>query len=198
MALAQNKRWTPEEYLAFERDSEIRHEYLDGEVYAMAGGSRNHSKITVNVSSNLHNQLRSRDCTVFSSDMRVDVAMGRLYAYPDISVVCGEAKYDTKLGDMLLNPTVLIEVTSPSTERYDREEKFRRYRRLISLREYLVISQGEASLEHYTKQANGDWILREVFGLEAEIELASIQCKLALADIYEKVTFDEGEIPSEG
>lgn len=180
-------RLTPDEYLTIERQAEYKSEYFNGEVFAMSGGTKQHNLITVNVSSSLHAQLRKRPCTVYSSDQRVKVSATGLYTYPDISVVCGEAKYDNNQQDTLLNPTVIIEVLSKSTAGYDRNEKFAHYRKLDSLSQYILIAQVRCHVEIYTRQANGDWLLSETDEIQQGITLPSIECRLALSDIYEKV-----------
>jgi Uma2 family endonuclease len=190
MALPE-KFVTPEAYLKFERSSEIKHEYYGGTVFAMTGASRNHNLIVANVIATLHTQLRKRPCIVYPSDMRVKTRSSVLYTYPDISVVCGESQFEDEFVDTLLNPTVLFEVLSPSTERYDRGKKFQHYRTLPSLQEYVLIAQDSYRIEHFTRQPNDEWLLADAASLDAAIQLPSIQCQLALADVYEKVTFDD-------
>lgn len=187
---------TPEEYLEAERASETKHEYYDGEIFAMAGVSENHVLIVGNTFASLHSQLRKRPCKAYSNDMRTRAIGKRFYTYPDIVVVCGTPKFEDNVFDTLINPTVLIEVLSASTEKYDRHEKFWHYRHIESLQEYLLISQGSVQIEHYIRQ-NGEWVLRDVSELDTVIKLDSVDCTLALADVYEKVIFDaeEGSTP---
>lgn len=185
-------RMTPEEYLALERVSEKKHEYHDRDVFVLADVNENHILIMGNTSASLHNQLRKRSCYVYMSQMRTKVTEVNFYTYPDIVVVCGQPQFVDKEFDTLLNPTVLIEVLSASTEKYDRGDKFLQYRKLDSLQEYVLISQDKAHIEHYVRQEAG-WILHDVIGLEAQFTLKSIECTLALADVYEKVTFDADE-----
>lgn len=187
---------TPEEYLEAERASETKHEYYDGEIFAMAGASENHVLIVGNTFASLHSQLRKRPCKAYSNDMRTRAIGKRFYTYPDIVVVCGTPKFEDNVFDTLINPTVLIEVLSASTEKYDRHEKFWHYRHIESLQEYLLISQGSVQIEHYIRQ-NGEWVLRDVSELDTVIKLDSVDCTLALADVYEKVIFDaeEGSTP---
>lgn len=187
MAFQPRTQLTPLEYLALERQAEFKSEYYHGHVFAMAGGSRQHNLITVNVSSSLHAQLRQRPCTVYSSDQRVKVEATGLYTYPDISVVCGEARFEDEHLDTLLNPTVIVEVLSSSTEGYDRNEKYAHYRKIESLAEYVLISQVRHHVEHYLRQGDGSWRLSETEELSGSIELPSIECDLALGDVYEKV-----------
>lgn len=180
-------RLTPEEYLAIERTADGKSEYYNGEAFAMTGGTRQHNLITVNVSSTLHTQLRKRACTVYSSDQRVRVSTTGLYTYPDVSVVCGEARFADDHEDTLLNPIVIVEVLSRSTEGYDRNEKFAHYRKLASLAEYVLIAQVRYHVERYLRQPGGEWLLSETDNIADSIRLSSIECILTLADIYEKV-----------
>ena len=191
MAALPKVKLTAAEYLAMERASEEKHEFLDGEIYLMSGASRNHNLILVNVLASLHAQLRKRPCVVYPSDMRVKVNDSGLYTYPDISVVCDPPQFDEADQDTLLNPTLIIEVLSPSTESYDRGKKFQHYRTLESLQEYVLIAQDSPRIERYLRQPNHEWLLADASGLESTLELASIQCTLVLADVYEKVSFEE-------
>jgi Uma2 family endonuclease len=190
MAAIPDITWTAERYLAFERASDQRHEYLNGQVYAFAGASANHNLIAGNTFASLHAQLRQRTCTVYPSDMRLKVSHTGLYTYPDISVVCGTPQLEDDQRDTLLNPTLIVEVLSPSTESYDRGRKFQHYRMLESLREYLLIAQDSIRIEHYTRQANGQWLLADVSQPDGSLELSSIGCTLLVADVYEKVALD--------
>ncbi len=193
MAAVPQPSWTPSEYLAFERKSAERHEYLDGQLYAMAGASYNHNQIMGNVYGILYTQLRAKPCRVLPSDMRVKISQTGLYTYPDISVVCDEPQFDDAQTDTLLNPILLIEVLSPSTEAYDRGQKFRHYRTLGRLREYLLVSQDAVHIEHYSRQDDQHWLLTDVVGLEATLKLPAIDCILPLTDVYERVRFDRSE-----
>lgn len=183
---------TPEEYLKFERESEEKHEYFAGEIFAMTGASLNHNVITLNVGAMLHAQLRKRPCTVYPSDMRVKTPLRTLYTYPDISVVCGTPQLEDDKFDTLLNPIVIIEVLSPSTEMYDRGKKFQHYRTIPSLQEYLLIAQDSVRVEHYVR-GEGQWIFTDAANLDAVLKLPSIDCTLALSEVYEKVNFEESE-----
>jgi Uma2 family endonuclease len=182
---------TPEEYLALERKAEYKSEYLHGEIFAMTGASRKHNLIAVNAASLLNQQLRGRPCEVYVSDMRVKVAESGLYTYPDVVVVCGQPQFEDDYLDTLLNPTVLFEILSKSTERYDRIAKSGYYRTLESLTEHLLIAQDEVHVEHYVKQAGGQWSLSDLRSIDAAIELESIGCTLALRDVYDKVSLDK-------
>jgi len=196
MSAISKQYMTEAEYLALERDSEIKHEYYHGEIFAMSGASRKHNLITANTIGIFHNQLRKNPCELYASDMRIRVSSTGLYTYPDISVACGEVEIISDELDTLLNPTLIVEVLSPSTESYDRGTKFQHYRTLDSLQEYVLISQDSARIESFTRQPGGTWVLREAVGLEAAIDLTSIQCTLALADVYEKITLpDEPMLP---
>ena len=189
MASRQERSYTLEEYLAFERDSEVKHEYLDGRVYAMSGASPNHNRVTVNLTREVSAQLRGRGCEPFGSDMRVRIPETGLHTYPDLSVVCGEPRFERDVLDHLMNPTLLVEVLSKSTASYDRGEKFRHYRKIPSLREYVVVEQDRAHADHYARAgAAGDrWLLTEVHGLDATLALPAIGCALAMRDVYERV-----------
>ncbi len=182
--------WSVQDYLAYERASDQRHEYIDGKIYALAGASANHNLIVGNTLASLHAQLRKRPCTVYPSDMRVKVSRTGLYTYPDISVVCGEPQFEDEQQDTLLNPNFIVEVLSPSTETYDRGKKFQHYRTLEALQEYLLIAQDSYRVEHYVRQADNQWLLSDVSRTDATLTLPSIQCELLVADLYEKVVFE--------
>ena len=189
MSLQPQTRVTPEEYLAQERQALYKSEYLNGEIFAMSGANREHNLICVNVSASLHAQLRQRPCEAYVSDMRVKVSPTGLYTYPDVVVVCGEPQFEDAHVDTLLNPTVIVEVLSPSTEDYDRGTKFEHYRALPSLQEYLLISQDKVHIVHYVKQADATWVLSETTRPEDRFQLPSISCDLSVAEMYDKVSF---------
>ena len=173
-----------ETYLRFERDSETRHEFLDGVVYAMAGESPDHSTICFNLAAIIGPQLRDKPCRGFSPNMKVRAGLGGLYAYPDL-MIGGEAKFHDKHGDVLLNPLVIFEVLSPSTEKYDRGEKFRRYRiQIESLQDYVMVSQDQPRFEHHHRQTDGAWTSIQVNGLDGVLVLSSIDCRIPLAEVY--------------
>lgn len=182
---------TPAEYLAFERQSDIKHEYFRGDLFAMSGASRQHVRIAVNATIVLGNQLTRRGCDVFNSDMRVKVSPTGLYTYPDLAIVCGRPRFEDKELDTLLNPSVIIEILSKSTEAYDRGEKFAQYRTLETLTDYLLISQTRPHIERFTRQEGGLWLLSESIGLDAVMPIESIQCQLPLAEVYDRVEFEE-------
>jgi Uma2 family endonuclease len=180
-----------EEYLAREREAEHKSEYLNGEIFAMAGASRPHNLIAGNIYGELYIQLKNRSCNVYPSDMRLKVSSSGLYTYPDVMVVCGEEEFDDDEEDTLLNPTLIVEVLSKSTERQVRGAKFEHYSKLASLREYLLVAQNRPRLELFTKQSVGRWLLAEFESLDDVIELTSINCELAVKDVYLKVNFKE-------
>jgi Uma2 family endonuclease len=180
---------TPQEYLALEREAETKSEYYAGEVFALAGASPRHNLIAGNVLAALHAQLKGRDCTVYPSDLRVKVPDIPYYTYPDVSVVCGDWQLEDENQDNLLNPIVLVEVLSASTQRRDRGSKFESYRRIESLREYVLVAQERQRVEQYTKQPDGSWIFSETSSEVGVVKLTSIGCELAFTDIYEKVPF---------
>jgi len=181
--------FTQEEYLTLERSSDIRHECLDGFVYAMAGESPTHSTICFNLAGALHAQLRDTPCRGFSPNMKVRSGEKGLYAYPDLAVVCGEPVLHDEHGDVLLNPAVIFEVLSPSAEAYDRGEKFTRYRTIETLRDYVLVAQDRPLVEHFSRQPDGTWTRSEVSGEGGVLTLAPIDCRVSLADVYERIAF---------
>ena len=181
---------SPQEYLRLERQAEHKSEYLNGELFAMSGASRKHNLLTINIGGSLNQQLRGKPGEVYASEMRVKVRATGLYTYPDVVVVFGEPQLEDEYLDTLLNPTVLVEVLSKSTERYDRIAKTSYYRTLDSLKEHLLVAQDEIRVEHYVKQADGTWLLIEHRSLDSDVELQSIGCSLGLRDIYDKVQID--------
>ncbi|MBI3951849.1 MAG: Uma2 family endonuclease [Acidobacteria bacterium] len=187
MSAQPKVRLTPEEYLAIERKAEYKSEYYAGEMFAMAGASEAHNLIVLNVSAELRAQLRKRPCKVYLSDMRVKVNPTGLYTYPDVTVVCGEVRFEDDHRDTLLNPTAIVEVLSPSTEGYDRGRKFEHYRKLDSLKEYVLIAQEKYHVERFVRQPGNQWLLSETDNVQDTIHLPSISCDLALADVYDKV-----------
>lgn len=190
MSSQAKPQFTPEEYLAMERGSEQRHEYFDGEIFLMSGASESHNLIAVNISREISIQFKGRPCRVYSADMRIRVATTGLYTYPDIVAVCGQPALEDQQLDTLLNPTLVIEILSPSTEAYDRGRTFEHYRNIDSLAEYLLVSQDNAHVEHFVRQPGGQWLFSEVTGLERSVDLPSVACRLQLAEIYDKVELD--------
>ena len=186
---------TPEEYIALERkalpDSEIvRSEYFNGEIIAMSGASFAHNLITYNISGELRTRLRGSGCLAFANEMRVSIPSANSYFYPDVSVVCEEPRFEDNVFDALLNPIVVVEVLSPSTEAYDRGDKFAHYRQLQSLQEYILVSQDKVRIDHYVRHT-AQWILTDFQELDQHLPLTSIQCELPLQEIYESVPFPE-------
>ena len=180
---------SPEEYLALERTATYKSEYLRGESFAMAGASPTHVLIVTNIVAALHGQLRRRPCTVYAIDLRLKVNASGLYTYPDIAVVCGEPQFDDDQRDTLVNPTLIVEVLSESTQDYDRGGKFAQYRKIPSCVEYVLVARDECHVEHFVKRADGLWLLSETDRLEDVLTLSSIECTLLLSDMYEKVQF---------
>lgn len=180
---------TVEQYLELERASEMRHEFLDGLMYAMAGESRDHSSICFNLATEIGAQIKSGKCQGFSPNMKVRAGLGGLYAYPDLMIVCDEARFHDEQGDVLLNPTVIFEVLSPSTEKYDRGEKFRRYQTQIeSLQDYVLVSQDQMRIEQHHRESDGAWTLTEERGPEGVLSLSSIESQLSMVDVYRNTT----------
>ena len=181
---------TPQEYLALERKAHCKSEYLDGHIIAMSGASFKHSLIISNISGELHLQFKGRGCSVHTNDMRVRPNPRDSYFYPDVVVVCGEPQFEDEVFDTLLNPIVIVEVLSPSTEAYDRGEKFRRYQQLASLKEYVLVSQDKVWIEHHRRHG-AQWILSHYRTLEEVLPLPSIGCEVPLHDIYARVILNE-------
>ena len=203
MGLPQTQSvYSVEEYLACERKAEERSEYLDGWIYLMAGESPAHGTICTNLTMLIADQLRGKPCQVWGKDMKVRSGsmpksryeLKGLYSYPDVLVVCGEPQFHDNYRDVLLNPKVIIEVLSPSTEAYDRGEKFFRYRTFIpELTDYLVVSQTKPLIEHFARQANGLWLMASQNDPAGTLPLPSIACQLPLAAVYDRLDF-----PAEG
>jgi Uma2 family endonuclease len=186
--LQEKELFTVEEYLALERKAEFKHEYVSGEIVAMAGATREHNLITGNIARRLGNQLEGSPCETYSNDMRVRTTPSD-YVYPDVVVVYDEPQFEDNEFDTLLNPTVVIEVLSKSTEARDRGEKFSDYRGIASVKDVVFVSQYRMRVEHYVRQATGEWMLHEVTSPSGTITLESIGCTLTLAEIYERVEF---------
>ena len=181
---------SPQEYLRLERQSEYKSEYVNGQIFAMTGASRKHNLITTNISSELSRQLKRRAGEVYALGLRVKVRATGLYTYPDVAVACGEPEFEDDFIDTLLNPTLLVEVLSPSTERYDRIAKSSYYRTMESLAEHLLVAQDEIRVEQYVKQPNGAWLLFEFLTLDSTVQLPSIECSLQLSEVYDRISFD--------
>lgn len=186
-------RYTPERYLALERTAEHRSELINGQIYAMSGASRRHNLIVLNVGGELRTRLRGRPCETYVSDMRVKVSATLMYTYPDVVAVCESPQLEDDRGDTLLNPSVIVEVLSDSTEAYDRGEKFAHYRKLDSLREYILVSQNAMRVEQFVRHGE-HWVLTEVIGPEGVLRVESLGCEIPLKDIYERVAVASGEL----
>ena len=179
---------TAEEYLAFERDSDSRHEFLDGQVFAMAGESLSHSRVCTNLSGEVRNRLKGKPCEPLSPNMKVRTSAVSLFAYPDLTIVCGEPQFHDSKKDVLINPRVIFEVLSPSTENYDRTVKFQRYRMgNETLTDYVLVSQERAFVEHFRKATDGQWLYRSFSNLSDILDLDGIDCELKLIEIYDRV-----------
>jgi len=180
---------TPEQYLEAEREADCKSEYFSGQIFAMAGASRRHNVLVGNLVRRLGNRLDGQPCETYPSDMKVLVQANGLYAYPDVTVVCGEPEFLDRDGDVLLNPLLIVEVLSESTQSYDRGAKRALYQALDSLQEYVLVSAGTPRVERFTRQDTGLWLYESVGGLDGEIRLESLNITLPLAEVYERVTF---------
>lgn len=183
---ATKKTWTPEEYLAWERLQLEKHQFFGGEVFDMAGATFEHNQIVINVAAELRAALRQKPCRVCASDLRVKVPATGLYTYPDVSVVCGRPEFEDDKLDTLLNPLVLVEVLSESTEDYDRGTKFTNYRTIASFRDYVLIATDQVLVEYHTRKDDGSWVLREYRAGE-RFTVESVGCELAVDELYLKV-----------
>ena len=199
---------TPEEYLRLERNSEVRSQYFRGEMFAMTGAtpssagryamsgmsrSRAHNLICANVLASVHRQFDGRPCEVYQSDMRVKVSGSGLYTYPDVVATCESPQFEDQEVDTLLNPQAIVEVLSKSTEAYDRGDKFRHYRDIDSLQDYVLISQDKHRVERFSRQDDGQWLMWSTEDLNSVLAIPSIDCELTISDIYSRVDFDEPE-----
>jgi Uma2 family endonuclease len=190
MSAQPQPRLTPEQYLELDRASQFRNEYYNGRMYAMSGGSVPHAIIIGNLTRETGNALKGRPCFVAPSDLRVRVSADGLYTYPDVVVVCGELKVLDGRKDTVLNPILVIEVLSPSSEAYDRGFKSAQYRILETLQEYALVSQSEPRVETFRRQSSGDWLLSEAVGLESVCRFESVDSSVKLSEIYANVTFE--------
>jgi Uma2 family endonuclease len=193
MSAHAQPRITPEQYLETERTADFRSEYYAGRVYAMAGGSFVHVHIIGNLTVALFQALKGRPCIVTPVDLRLRISPAGLYTYPDVMVVCGEPKFADDRRDTLLNPAFIVEVLSPSTEGYDRGFKAAQYRTIESLQEHALVSQTEPRVEVFRRQPGGRWLLSEFVGLDSVCNLEGLGCRIALSEIYDKVTFNAEE-----
>lgn len=185
---------TPEDYLTFEREADSRHEFLDGEIFQMAGESLSHSRVCMNLAREVGNKLKGRLCEALSPNMKVRTSNASLFSYPDLTIVCGEPQFHDVKKDVLTNPRVVFEVLSPSTAEYDRTTKFQRYRMgNETLTDYILVSQDKCFVEHFRKSASGDWLYRSFAALEDDLSIESIECELSLHEIYDRVELIEPE-----
>jgi Uma2 family endonuclease len=188
MASHSVTKLTEEQYLALERAAEFKSEYFDGEMFAMSGASMQHGLLQGNIFGELYSALRGSQCVAFGSDLRIRVS-GRMYTYPDISVVCGKPLLADDQQDVLLNPVVIVEVLSPSTEKYDRGLKLQHYRTIATLEEHILVDQYQVRIEQYTRQDKEVWTVRDYQSLDAELTLPSIGVSLSMRRIYDRVEF---------
>jgi Uma2 family endonuclease len=195
MSTQPKHHYTLGEYFSVEQESDIRHEYYSGEIYAMVGGSLNHNRIKENVSRRLGNQLEGRGCQVLSSDMRVKTPSG-LYTYPDVLVLCGEPEIEVEQGkETLLNPLLIVEVLSKSTRAFDKEGKFDHYKTISSFSEYVLIDQYQPHVMVYVKQKDGNWLMSENKDINGAISLPIVNCNLIMGEVYELVKFHKENTP---
>lgn len=194
MSAVPERYLTLDEYVALEESSGVKHEFFAGVAYAMTGASPAHNLITANVISSLRPQLRGKSCRIYTSDQRLNVQATGLYTYADASVVCGPVQYADASGNTITNPSVIIEVLSPSTENYDRGKKFQQYRNIDTLREYLLIAQDSMYVELYIRQEQHRWLLVEIAQEDAIVSLDVIGCTMAIKDIYEDVEFINAQL----
>lgn len=194
MSAILQHRYTLEEYIELDKHSEGRYEYFDGEIVDMAGASLNHNLIVSNLIRSLGNKLAEQPCRVLPSDMRVKVPKAFPYRYPDLTVVCGEPVIEEIQGqELLLNPVLIVEVLSPTTEAYDRGAKFLAYQSIDSFQEYLLIAQDRPHVTQYVRQPGGKWLRGDPEGMESLVSLESLGCALMLEEIYRLVNFEAGE-----
>ncbi|MCC6391486.1 MAG: Uma2 family endonuclease [Bryobacterales bacterium] len=184
MSTMPHPKFTQAEYLELERAAERRSEFIDGEIVMMAGGSLRHSLVINNLQTALSRRLENSPCDVFNADLRVCIRWGKLITYPDITVLCGPPEFIDNRKDTLTNPTFLVEVLSPSTKDFDRGEKSLQYRRLPSLREYLLVDPASVNIEHYKRLPNGNWEVSEIRGADSAITLACLGCEIPVTEIY--------------
>lgn len=185
-AIAAEVRLTPQQYLELEQSSEVKHEWVNGELFAMAGASVAHNRLCFNLAVSLGSTLSGSPCRGYTSDQRVRIPSTGLYTYPDLTFVCGEAEYDPYSAETLINPTLLVEVLSPSTEAWDRGGKFAHYRRLPSLREFLLVAQDRLCVEHYLRQGD-TWVLTAHSEPDAVLTLVSWDAHVRIATVYSGV-----------
>jgi Uma2 family endonuclease len=188
MRVKEKKILTEEEYLTIERNAETKSEFYDGEMFGLAGTTANHNKIVNNIVMFLGPKLRKTSCELYTLDLRVNIHKTGLYTYPDVVVVCEEKKFMDEHRDTIINPSVVMEVLSPSTEQYDRTTKFSHYRKIESLKEYILIAQDKISVEHFIRTKNGEWTYKQ-YG-NGSLSIKSIKALLEIKKIYDRISFD--------
>jgi Uma2 family endonuclease len=191
MSAATRTKLTAAEYLAIERKAEYKSEFYDGEMFAMAGASEEHCLAKDNLAREVGYQLKAGPCRVVTSDLRVLVNATGLYAYPDVVIYCDRPQFVDDVFDTLLNPLAIVEVLSPSTENYDRGTKFRHYRQIPSLQEYVLVSQDQPLVERHVRQSDGSWLMTEIAGLDRVLEFGCVPARVPLGEVYRGVTFPE-------
>lgn len=185
------REFSPDEYLELERKSDVRHEFIDGRIYAMAGESLSHSQVCINLGGEIRSKLKGNSCQPLSPNMKVRTSNASLFAYPDLTIVCDKPLFHDKKTDVLINPRVIFEVLSPSTEKYDRTTKFARYRMgNETLTDYVLVSQDKPFVEHFSKRADGEWVYRSFNKMTNSFDIESVGCALTLAEIYDRVEFE--------
>lgn len=183
------EKYSVEEYLALEKENDFKSEYYQGEIFAMSGGTANHSLISVNLAGELRSALKGRECTAFNSDLMVRIEAADANVYPDVSIVCGPPEFYQGNDRILLNPTVVIEVLSETTERFDRGSKFHKYQTIPSLKEYIIVDQWAAQIDVFRPSTGGKWEWEGAFGMDAILDLKSIQVSIPLQEIFYRVDF---------
>jgi Uma2 family endonuclease len=189
MSAVPKRKMTHQEYLAFERKAETKHEFFQGELFDMAGATFEHTEIKDNLARELGNQFKGSPCKALTSDLRVKVDATGLYTYPDIVILCGKGEFEDEEFDILLNPTAIVEVLSESSEKYDRGKKFQHYKRIPSVREYVLVAQDEMLIDRYVRQSDQDWLLTTFTSPDAVFSFATIPGAVSFAEIYRGVEF---------
>ncbi|MDF0555498.1 Uma2 family endonuclease [Kamptonema sp. UHCC 0994] len=197
MQVTEQRCYSPEEYLALEEVADYKSEYIDGEIYPMAGGSTNHNQIALNFSTELNFAFKKLDYRVYMGDVRLWMPKKRIYTYPDVMIVIGEPEYFNNRTDTITNPKAIVEVLSKSTQGYDRSGKFEAYRTIATVEEYVLIDQTEIHVEQFYKTGKKRWSFREYDAEDEAIALNSVPFQISLADVYNKIKFEEIEVESE-
>jgi len=182
--------YTADEYLKAEQSAEFKSEYFHGEIFAMAGGTPNHNRLTLNMAFIFNSMLKGK-CEAFASDIKLQVDEENHYTYPDVMVVCGELEFAKERKDTVINPVVIVEVLSESTKDYDRGTKFTAYRKITTLKDYILVDQDKIHIEYFAKEEDGTWRFREYFHTEDALIVQSVNLQIPVKEIYERV-FSEG------